>query len=257
MIKFFRNIRKKLASENKFMAYSRYAIGEIVLVVIGILIALQINNWNEERKARIEERGILINLSSNLILAKQQSETLILEEKRLKNLIIGILELQPEENKGNNVITDSIFKEAVWDLQSDLPILNAYINLKNTNKLSLIKSKQITEKFTSLDFNYNKLNDLLKDRLAVHQIRIDNILEKEINFIPLIKSNIPDLNTESEVPSDYRNILEQERIRNLLGMKLTFTQDVINKRKDLDKEIELLIQLIETELNNPKDKIVQ
>jgi hypothetical protein len=49
MINLFRNIRKKLASENKFSAYSRYAIGEIVLVVIGILIALQINNWNEQR----------------------------------------------------------------------------------------------------------------------------------------------------------------------------------------------------------------
>jgi hypothetical protein len=50
MINLFRNIRKKLASENKVSAYSRYAIGEIVLVVIGILIALQINNWNEYRK---------------------------------------------------------------------------------------------------------------------------------------------------------------------------------------------------------------
>ena len=50
MIRFFRNIRQKLAAENKVMAYLRYAIGEIILVVIGILIALQINNWNERRK---------------------------------------------------------------------------------------------------------------------------------------------------------------------------------------------------------------
>ena len=50
MIKFFRKIRQKLLSENKFSKYLLYAIGEIVLVVIGILIALQINNWNENRK---------------------------------------------------------------------------------------------------------------------------------------------------------------------------------------------------------------
>ena len=49
MINFFRQIRKKLADDNKPLKYTRYAIGEIVLVVIGILIALQINNWNEER----------------------------------------------------------------------------------------------------------------------------------------------------------------------------------------------------------------
>jgi len=62
MIKLFRNIRKKLATENKFMAYSRYAIGEIVLVVIGILIALQINNWNEGRKEALKEKQLLSNL---------------------------------------------------------------------------------------------------------------------------------------------------------------------------------------------------
>ena len=50
MIKFFRKIRQKLLSENKFSKYLLYAIGEIVLVVIGILIALQINNWNENKK---------------------------------------------------------------------------------------------------------------------------------------------------------------------------------------------------------------
>jgi len=49
MIKFFRNIRKKLLAEGKTTNYLKYAVGEIVLVVIGILIALQINNWNSER----------------------------------------------------------------------------------------------------------------------------------------------------------------------------------------------------------------
>ena len=50
MIKFFRKIRQRLLTENKFSKYLIYAIGEIILVVIGILIALQINNWNENRK---------------------------------------------------------------------------------------------------------------------------------------------------------------------------------------------------------------
>ncbi len=59
MINFFRKIRKKLADDNKPMKYMRYAIGEILLVVIGILIALSINNWNEKRKLQIEEIKIL------------------------------------------------------------------------------------------------------------------------------------------------------------------------------------------------------
>ena len=64
MIKFFRKIRQNLLSENKFSKYFLYAIGEIVLVVIGILIALQINNWNENKKASNSEKSILIGLKS-------------------------------------------------------------------------------------------------------------------------------------------------------------------------------------------------
>ncbi|MAP55212.1 DUF6090 family protein [Altibacter sp.] len=55
MIKFFRNIRYKLLGESRFGRYLAYAIGEIILVVIGILIALQINTWNEHRKAQVTE----------------------------------------------------------------------------------------------------------------------------------------------------------------------------------------------------------
>jgi Family of unknown function (DUF6090) len=62
MIKFFRKIRYDLMETGKTTKYLKYAIGEIILVVIGILIALSINNWNEERKDRIREQSILKNL---------------------------------------------------------------------------------------------------------------------------------------------------------------------------------------------------
>ncbi len=66
MIKFFRKIRQRLLSENKFRKYLLYAIGEIVLVVVGILIALQVNNWNEGQKARAIEVIILTDLKENI-----------------------------------------------------------------------------------------------------------------------------------------------------------------------------------------------
>jgi predicted ATPase len=114
----------------------------------------------------------------------------------------------------------------------------------------LIQSKEINEKFTDFEFSINKLKDLLEDRLNVHQIRIDAIFENEINFIPLIKYNISNISIEKENPNDYSQIVTQKRIRNLLGMKLSFTQDVINSRKNLDTEIKDLLFLIETALNS-------
>ena len=62
MIKFFRKIRQRLLTENKFSKYMLYAIGEIVLVVLGILIALSINNWNEEKNDKAIEQDYLISL---------------------------------------------------------------------------------------------------------------------------------------------------------------------------------------------------
>ena len=65
MIKFFRKIRQNSIKENKIINYLKYAIGEMILVMIGILLALQVNNWNEVRKQRIEEIGLLRNMSTD------------------------------------------------------------------------------------------------------------------------------------------------------------------------------------------------
>ena len=62
MIKFFRTIRQNLIMENKTSKYLKYAIGEIVLVVIGILIALSLNNWNEHRKENLKETKLVEQL---------------------------------------------------------------------------------------------------------------------------------------------------------------------------------------------------
>lgn len=61
MLSFFRKIRQKLLSQNRVTQYLAYAIGEIILVVIGILIALQVNNWNENRKNGEIEHKVLLN----------------------------------------------------------------------------------------------------------------------------------------------------------------------------------------------------
>jgi hypothetical protein len=77
MIKFFRHIRKNLVVENKTGKYLQYAIGEILLVVIGILIALQINNWNEVKKTEAKVKNSLVALRNDLV-----QDTLLITERR-------------------------------------------------------------------------------------------------------------------------------------------------------------------------------
>lgn len=67
MIKIFRNIRKNLLVEGKITKYFKYAIGEIFLVVLGILLALSINTWNEERKEKAVARNLLKNIRYDLV----------------------------------------------------------------------------------------------------------------------------------------------------------------------------------------------
>ncbi|BAO56770.1 DUF6090 family protein [Nonlabens marinus] len=67
MIKLFRNIRKNLLNDGETTKYFKYAVGEIVLVVIGILIALQINNWNEDRKDKAIVQDVLKNIRYDLV----------------------------------------------------------------------------------------------------------------------------------------------------------------------------------------------
>ena len=77
MIKFFRKIRQNLIMENNIGKYFKYAIGEIILVVIGILIALQINNWNEERKDNKTLISILENEKISIAIEIEKEETQI------------------------------------------------------------------------------------------------------------------------------------------------------------------------------------
>lgn len=91
MIKFFRRIRQRLLSENKFSKYMLYAIGEIILVVIGILIALYINNWGADSKKREYEQfyiqGIINDIEVDVINLHNRITTDSLKVKSCKYLL--------------------------------------------------------------------------------------------------------------------------------------------------------------------------
>ncbi|WP_445382972.1 DUF6090 family protein [Robiginitalea sp. IMCC43444] len=89
MIKFFGKIRQNLLSAGKTGKYLKYALGEVILVVIGILIALSINNWNENKKDRATEKRILKQLVKNLeTIESGFKQTLQYNDKLSKSSVI-------------------------------------------------------------------------------------------------------------------------------------------------------------------------
>ncbi|WP_445386531.1 DUF6090 family protein [Robiginitalea sp. IMCC44478] len=251
MIAFFRRIRQQLIFKNHLSRYLLYAIGEIALVMIGILLALQVNNWNEERKQKQEEQVLLANLLKDLESAAQQSAVFISSEEKLVNnlvLLLGVhpkgLTFSPSSLKEDNIL------EILWNFESNVPVINSLIEIKNTGKANIISNARIREKFTSLELSLNRLNTAVKDRLTVQQIRIDGIAENEINFVRYLNSPSTkievDLKGESE--NNYMDLFQKQNIRNLLVMKLVLSNEVLSIRQDLQNELDQVIQLTEKEL---------
>jgi hypothetical protein len=129
MIKFFRRIRKQLADDNKPLKYARYAIGEIALVVIGILIALSINNWNEDRKSKEMEHKMLKELYSTNVLNIKDLERgieMTSEAKKSCDLLIAHL----TKNLDYNDSLDQHFSKAIFWFKS-VPDRSAFETSKN------------------------------------------------------------------------------------------------------------------------------
>ncbi|AVR45410.1 hypothetical protein C7S20_09075 [Christiangramia fulva] len=142
MIKFFRNIRRKLINKSKLTSYLLYALGEIILVVIGILIALQINNWNEERKIRKEEQQLLKSISeefqANLKIldqAKQMNDYIIarasglgeytgpklenFDERKLSDLMVGAFKYEARFIPNQGTVNETINSGKLSVLSND------------------------------------------------------------------------------------------------------------------------------------------
>ena len=129
MIKFFRKIRQNLLMENKTGKYFKYAIGEIILVVIGLLIALQINNWNEEKK--LERQAITYIKKVSDFIYNSASNTYELEMIKTKYYILNSF-----INKDSNIysvflnpnpIRFSFNSEFDWDNSFDIVLENQKI----------------------------------------------------------------------------------------------------------------------------------
>lgn len=141
MIKFFRKIRQKLLTENKFSKYLIYAIGEIILVVIGILIAIQLNDFNGDRKEREKELSFLQKLKYDI--------NLDIQNLILRDSILAVY--QSNQEKGwelfldaksvNDILTVDSLIQFRW--RSFTVSRKTYDEMINTSGIYIIKNKDL------------------------------------------------------------------------------------------------------------------
>lgn len=156
MIRIFRNIRQTLAAEHNVAKYLRYALGEIVLVVIGILVALQVNNWNEQRKQRANELHYLTNLKADLNLNIAEIDHYI----TTRNSQIASAKEVLEYFEGKPLTDLDEFNRHtinVYTWQKFFQINNTFQELTNSGNLAIISSDSIKHGLLNLETLYKKL----------------------------------------------------------------------------------------------------
>jgi len=219
MIPFFRKIRKTLADDNKPIKYLRYAIGEIILVVIGILIALQINNWNENRKNKVFEKEILTQIQENLKNDKLALEEIVTNFSKAVKSSEKILNSQESQKTQDSI---NIWLGAIIQFDRFQPLTNAYEVLKS-NGLDKISNK--------------KLRFLLGryyDDEASHMIKSTNDIEIAFNdhWIPILFEEMVEFEFKKSVElKDYSILLKPSKAQNILKLNRDNLASGINRIK--------------------------
>ena len=241
MIKFFRKIRQQLLVENKTGKYLSYAIGEIVLVVIGILIALQINDWNQHRLNKIEKREILSRLHIEFKANKEVlNQYRIVENKAINSseALINLIGVSKEELSKHNL--DSLLFESFPS--NELAFAdNAVKNLVQNGRLNLFKDEAIT----NLLNQWNSLSEIRKIRFE----KLDSWNNEQ--FIPYLLSYISMKEMDnyanyswagkSKVKPDYYPLFQKIEFENLLDNSLWLHQQIIERINETEILIDEII----------------
>lgn len=145
MIKFFRKIRYDLMETGKTGKYLKYAIGEIVLVVIGILIALQINNWNGQRKLELKEKSLLAAIHKEFLKNKIQLDLTISQHNLALNSCKKIIDLFPLDIESINLDSISLYLYNLKNAPSFNPSQGSINSIINTSSFDIISNNTLRE----------------------------------------------------------------------------------------------------------------
>jgi len=235
MIKFFRKIRQNLLAEGKTGMYFKYAIGEIILLVIGILVALQVNNWNETGKNEREQIVFLNNLKNDL-----NNDLAQLDQ---------ILKFQSEKLKTINELKDKLLISTDFEKIEQLfaktqttsnstyfPNTGSYTTAVSSGKIASLNPSSLKIAITNL---YERYYYRLIYNGEVYDKRVDEVAFKRGKFFNklTLKLNTPDVIDDSEFV-------------NLVTILIFDNSTYVKLGTETKNEILKVLHLIEQRLNN-------
>lgn len=259
MIKLFRQIRYKLMSENKTSRYFKYAIGEIILVVIGILIALQINNWNQYKKDQKLEQQYYCRLLEdvNQDLVNFNDYVHLLNEKIATNNTL-IQRLQ-DQSMPLDSIAPLVLKSIKYSIRDAKATTDAFEDIKSSGNLNIIKDLSLKNQLADYYKTLANTSAVIESSgLAITDKRFfesEDLLSS--GWIKLIE----DFNTIDTTKVNYESLksninFTKEIRKNMLNDAIFYLG--INSRNRqllmrLEKEIVAMIEILNSKCKNAID----
>ncbi|WP_019668593.1 DUF6090 family protein [Eudoraea adriatica] len=256
MIKVFRKIRQRLLTENKFSKYILYAFGEIVLVVIGILIALQINNWNEQRKDNLIEKELLKGLVIDFTETKSRlKETINLQNTAFsygKRLLL-LYETNRLLEKKDSIAGFVGYGALSWWRAE--PVTGTYDAMVSTGNIGLIRNKELRRYLAEFDAE-------LKSGFEDHEYSMDLLYEltaeqSEYTFsflydptrsdleLPVINDSVE---KERKINYSINALKNNKRFFGLLSSRLMMEKNRLERQEKMLVFVNKILNVVESEL---------
>ena len=244
MIKFFRKIRYDLMEKNKTGKYLKYAIGEIILVVIGILIALSINNWNDKRIKQKKESKFLTQIHEEFLLNRAHLDTASYYHLKGYKNANKILSMMPINVENVNLDSLSNYIEGTLDHWTFNPQQSAINSLSSTSSFDIISNRELRV----LLQNWSELVSDYQEEEQVSKAYSYNY------YLPYLRLKIAFRNyaTSDKIilkhPKIDLNFLNDLEFENLIHNRMIFIKDIVNppgvsELKEVSNVIDKVIEL--------------
>ncbi|MBT8274093.1 MAG: hypothetical protein KJO77_09815 [Bacteroidia bacterium] len=249
MINFFRNIRRSLLTDSRTKKYFKYAIGEILLIVIGILIALQLNNWNEIRKNRNSEQLLLSSLLIEMEENYEQLNKVMGYNSKSRSAAKRMIEIY----NGNYIYKnhqelDSVLAllQWAWTYNPQMGTLNS---IKNSGQFNSIQDEKLRSLISSFE-------DLSSDALEENNV-LRNLIINE--YVPLVSQYVS-LNQrleflgenyalgKSKFEPDYEGLFKDRKLESLISYIHTWRIDEFDEGEQFKRKIEEFISTLNKEI---------
>jgi hypothetical protein len=236
MLSMLRRIRRNLLSGGKLNRYLLYALGEIVLVVIGILIALQVDSWNDRRLERQEAQSVYHSVQQQITEDRgklQEVTAYNLERSRAYERANQII-TELETSKTDSLALFAMLLGQYSDFHRDASI---YENLAVSGQLKLIKNPEITSALQNLDMTYNFINNLESMHWDIIMQELSSELRSVVNYNTM-KAVLPDrlyaveiqnIFVESIYLTKYKDALYGKAIGQIDSLNLLLDGELKNK----------------------------